>query len=144
MDNSDTNDLVRAAGLNYTMEAITELSELLDGQRERDRRIFDSTAIAVRRMIVAAIRKGYSHVGGREAVIGLKNDLLQFGILTISDGDRLNESLDDCYDRAYKMGIATETMGCNTEADWRLEMFKAVCEAETLMAIYGVKVEAKE
>ncbi len=141
MDNAKTPTIIELLQNAFLLESIGDLSRALEEQRKRDRRIFDSTAIAVRRLIVAAIRKGYCHVGGREAIDGLRNDLIQFGILTVSDKVRLNTTLNDCYDRAYEVGVATEAMGGNTEADWRIEMFKAVCEAKTLKAIYGVEVK---
>lgn len=109
---------------------------LLLKAREENPLIYDSTAMAVRGMITASVRKGYSHVGGREAVDGLRNDLLQFGVLTITDPHRLDSVLDKTYDSAYAVGMEAKESYRNIEAEWRIELFKAICEANTLRGIF--------
>lgn len=118
-------------------KSIDDLTAELDDVRGKNPLQFDNLAVAIRRMIAAAVRKGFNGTGGREAIDGLRNDLVQFTILTPTTRHKLDETLDQCFDRAYKMGQATKEVGHNIDIDWRVEFFKAICEANTLKAISG-------
>lgn len=112
------------------------IDTVLSKVRSKNARIFGLVAQSVRGCITAAIRRGYSAVGGRETVGGLRNDLIQHGIVSISDQKVLDYVLDETYDSAYAMGVAVEKAQRNTETDWLIEMFKAACEARTLWRIF--------
>ena len=118
-------------------KSIDKLRAELNEIRDNDPRIFDTMALAVRRLIVDGVRKGYSKVGGREAVTGLRADLIQSRILLVNDTTRLDDVLNEAYDEAFKMGQATAEVKHSVEADWRVEFYKAIHEATTLVAIYG-------
>jgi len=118
-------------------QGIEELSADLNTIRDENPRIFDIIAICVRRLIVDGVRKGFAGAGGREGIEGLRNDLVQYGILTTTGRNNLDEALDECYDGAYLMGQNTKTVDHDIEADWRVEFYKAIHEAKTLRAIYS-------
>ena len=124
------------ASLIMTSEEFVALDIEMEEVRYTQPRVFGQVAQSVRQCIVAAIRKGYSAVGGRETVGGMRDDLMRHGLMKVSEPGKFDVVINETYDAAYRMGVATERAKRDTETDWLVDLYKALREVRTLYAIF--------